>query len=222
MQLNVQSRRPKTTSSVPLQQQTVNFPYNYGTGSHHKSKIHSTLCKLHAPTQTCRHMKPYMAHTIGIGSPLPPWDARPSYTNPPRREDHGEHRAQTRGTLVHQYFAPKTQAYRISGSAELFPQHCQVPYMTAKDQLKVVTEEMITTLTKLTATKQWQILTEVHAKLADDALQPCGPAFLTSPCHAWMLPDDDHQRAPQEAHMPVLQRVAPETPTPHVNPAPSL
>jgi hypothetical protein len=126
-----------------------------------------------------------------------------------------------------QYFVPKTQAYRISGFAELFPQHCQVPYMTAKDQLKAVTKEMITTLTKLTATKQWQVLTEVHAKLADDVLCPCGPAFLTSPCHAWMQPDDNHQCAPQEAHTPVLQRVAPETqqmvgPTPHVNPAPSL
>jgi hypothetical protein len=42
--------------------------------------------------------------------------------------------------------------------------------MTAKDQLKAVTEEMITTFTKLTATKQRQILTEVRAKLADDAL----------------------------------------------------
>ncbi len=53
-----------------------------------------------------------------------------------------------------QYFVPETQAYWISGSAELFPHHCQVPYMTAKDQLKAVTKEMITTLTKLTATKQ--------------------------------------------------------------------
>jgi hypothetical protein len=126
-----------------------------------------------------------------------------------------------------QYFVPETQAYRISGSAELFPQHCQVPYMTAKDQLKAVTKEMITTLTKLTATKQRQVLREVRAKLADDALRPCGPAFLTSPCHAWMLPDDNYQRAPQEAHTPVLQRVAPETQqrvglTPHVNPAPSI
>jgi hypothetical protein len=99
--------------------------------------------------------------------------------------------------------------------------------MTAKDQLKVVTKEMITTLTKLTATKQWQVLTEVRAKLADDVLHPNGPAFLTSPYHAWMLPDNDHQRAPQEAHKPVFQRVAPETqqrggPTPHVNPAPSI
>jgi hypothetical protein len=65
--------------------------------------------------------------------------------------------------------------------------------MTAKDQLQAMTEEMITTLTKLMATKQRQILTEVRAKLADDALQPCGPAFLTSPCHAWMLPDNNHQ-----------------------------
>jgi hypothetical protein len=27
------------------------------------------------------------------------------------------------------YFVPKTRAYRISGLAELFPQHCQVPFL---------------------------------------------------------------------------------------------
>jgi hypothetical protein len=29
------------------------------------------------------------------------------------------------------YFVPETRAYRIAGSAELFPQHCQVPFRTA-------------------------------------------------------------------------------------------
>ncbi len=78
------------------------------------------------------------------------------------------------------------------------------------------------------ANEQRRALTEVCAKLADDSLRPCGPAFLTSPCHAWMLPNGDHQRAPQEValtHVPQMtasegqQKVSP---TPEVTPAESL
>ncbi len=109
------------------------------------------------------------------------------------------------------YFVPKTQAYRISGSAKLLPQHCQVPFMSVKNQLKELTQEMVSTLTTMPAIEQRHVLTEVHKKLADNLLCPSGPAFLTSPCHAWILPEDDHQRAPQEvAPMHVSQRAAPE------------
>jgi hypothetical protein len=72
MQPNARSKRLKISSSVPLQQQAVNFPYNYGTGSHHRSRIHSTLCKLHASTPTCWHMKPYMAIRLELVPPCPP------------------------------------------------------------------------------------------------------------------------------------------------------
>jgi len=37
----------------------------------------------------------------------------------------------------------------------------------------------------------------VWGKLSDKTLCPGGPAFLTSPCHAWILPEDDYQRVPQ-------------------------
>jgi hypothetical protein len=123
------------------------------------------------------------------------------------------------------YFVPKTRVYRISGSAKLFPQHCQVPFMSAKDQLQEVTKEMISTLTKMPANEQRCVLTEVQAKLADDSLRPCGPAFLTSPCHAWMLPNNDHQCAPQEAaptHVPAPEGQQRVGPTPEVTPAESL
>ncbi len=78
------------------------------------------------------------------------------------------------------------------------------------------------------ANEQRRVLTEVRTKLADDSLRPCGPAFLTSLCHAWMLPNNDHQCAPQEVaptHIP--QTAAPEGqqrvgPTPEVTPAESL
>jgi hypothetical protein len=37
---------------------------------------------------------------------------------------------------------PETRAYRISGSAELFPQHCQVPNLSKNAHLKALTEEL--------------------------------------------------------------------------------
>jgi hypothetical protein len=40
------------------------------------------------------------------------------------------------------YFVPETRAYRISGSAELFPQHCQVPNLSPTVHLKALTEEL--------------------------------------------------------------------------------
>jgi hypothetical protein len=40
------------------------------------------------------------------------------------------------------YFVPETRAYRISGSAELFPQHCQVPNLSPTAHLKALTEEL--------------------------------------------------------------------------------
>jgi hypothetical protein len=86
-------------------------------------------------------------------------------------------------------------------------------------------KRMISTLTKMPANEQRRVLTEVRAKLADDSLRPCGPAFLTSPCHAWMLPNNNHQRAPQEAaptHVPAPEGQQRVNPTPEVTPADSL
>jgi len=37
---------------------------------------------------------------------------------------------------------PETRAYRILGSAELFPQHCQVPYLSNNAHLEALTEEL--------------------------------------------------------------------------------
>ena len=40
------------------------------------------------------------------------------------------------------YYIPETRAYRISGSTELFPQHCQLPDMTAHQHLRALTDEL--------------------------------------------------------------------------------
>jgi hypothetical protein len=95
------------------------------------------------------------------------------------------------------YFVPKTRAYQISGSAELFPQHCQVPFLSTKDHLQELTNKMVSTSGAMTAKKQWHVLTLVQARLSDETICPGGPAFLTSSCHAWILPEEDFQRVPQ-------------------------
>jgi hypothetical protein len=45
------------------------------------------------------------------------------------------------------YYIPETRAYRISGSTELFPRHCQVPALTPHQHLRTLIDE----LTKHTA-----------------------------------------------------------------------
>ena len=95
------------------------------------------------------------------------------------------------------YFIPKTRVYQISGSAELFPQHCQVPFLSIKDQLQELTNKMVSTLGAMTPAKQQRVLTLVQRKLSDKVICPGRPAFLTSPCHAWILPEGNEQQVPQ-------------------------
>jgi hypothetical protein len=108
------------------------------------------------------------------------------------------------------YFVPETRAYRISGSAELFPQHCQVPFLSTCDHMQELTNKVVLTLKNMTPEKQRRVLTLFQAKLADTTVHPEGPAFLSSPCHAWILPEDDFQRVPQlRTPAQEQQRVAP-------------
>ena len=48
------------------------------------------------------------------------------------------------------YYIPETRAYRISGSMEGFPQHCQLPNLTNIQHLRALTEEL-TEETKIAA-----------------------------------------------------------------------
>jgi hypothetical protein len=47
------------------------------------------------------------------------------------------------------YFFPETQAYQISGSANFFPQHCQVPFLMWNKHLQEVIDELVTTLCEM-------------------------------------------------------------------------
>ncbi len=63
------------------------------------------------------------------------------------------------------YFVPKTRAYWISGSAKLFPQHCQVPFLMWNEHLQEVSEELVTTLHELPVNKQMGVLKTIKKKL---------------------------------------------------------
>jgi hypothetical protein len=108
------------------------------------------------------------------------------------------------------YFVPATRAFRISGLAELFPQHCQVPCLTTGEHLHGLTNEMVATLKTMTATKQRRVLTSLNAKLAaHHNTHPPSGNVATHPLHEWMLPDDDPQRSPPPTpNTPEEQRVA--------------
>jgi hypothetical protein len=40
------------------------------------------------------------------------------------------------------YYIPETHAYRISGSTELFPQHCQLPKLTPHEHFRALTDKL--------------------------------------------------------------------------------
>ncbi len=52
------------------------------------------------------------------------------------------------------YFVPKTRAYQISGSTKLFPQHCQVTFLSTKDHFQELMNEMVSTLGAMIPAKQ--------------------------------------------------------------------
>jgi hypothetical protein len=54
------------------------------------------------------------------------------------------------------YHVPKTQAYRISGSAELFPQHCQVPNLSNTSHLKALSKELKTSMGLAIKMHKWK------------------------------------------------------------------
>jgi hypothetical protein len=63
------------------------------------------------------------------------------------------------------YFVPETRPYCIFGSAKLFPQHCQVPYLMWNKHLQEVIMELVMTLNKLPPKKRACVLTKVQQNL---------------------------------------------------------
>jgi hypothetical protein len=108
------------------------------------------------------------------------------------------------------FFRLEMQAYWISGSAKLFPQHCQVPFLLWNKHLQEVTDELVTTLKELPGPKRSGVLDNIKSRLEINDAQTT-KRTLTSHTHKWLLPQGDLQRVPIVAHTEqrVEQRVTP-------------
>jgi hypothetical protein len=84
------------------------------------------------------------------------------------------------------YFVPDTRACRMSGSAELFPQHCQVPFLLWNENFQEVIDELASTLNKLAPDHRVKFLRKVYKRL--EAPPPKDVRTLTAPSQEWMLP----------------------------------
>jgi hypothetical protein len=71
------------------------------------------------------------------------------------------------------------------------------PIPVNKGSFARIDKKMMSTLGAMTPAKQQRVLTLVPRKLSDEAICPGGPAFLTSPCHAWILPEGNEQHVPR-------------------------
>ena len=70
------------------------------------------------------------------------------------------------------YFVPETQAYCISRSAELFPQHCQIPNLSPSAHLKALTKELQTATEIATGTPKGRRLIKSLTKAIKAILMP--------------------------------------------------
>jgi hypothetical protein len=69
-------------------------------------------------------------------------------------------------------YVPKTLAYCISGSAELFPQHCQVPNLSPIEHLKALTAELASETAKVSRTTKGKALLKILRTHLDDLVMP--------------------------------------------------
>ena len=98
------------------------------------------------------------------------------------------------------YYVPKTRAYRVSGSTELFPQHCQLPVLTPHQHLRALTDELAEEGRKAGhTTKGRRLLKLLHSHI-DNILTP--PPIIPP-----TLPTIEEQRVSAEQ-----QRVIDDTP----------
>jgi hypothetical protein len=67
----------------------------------------------------------------------------------------------------HLYYVPESRGYRVSGSADLFPQHCLAPSYSPISHVRELSEELKTNLTTLNwsaGTKQVMKDLEIHLR----------------------------------------------------------
>ena len=70
------------------------------------------------------------------------------------------------------YYVPKMQAYRVLGSTELFPQHCQLPSMTPLQHFCALTDELTEHTAHANSTPKGQHLLKLLGTWINSLLHP--------------------------------------------------
>ena len=135
MLLNGQYKPSRIASLEPLEQQMATSQFNYGTNLHHRCKTPLTSFASQDCTPTFQHTKPWRARMIVITTQWHLPVQRQSYTKiqtlkalwAPHGLDAWLLGPSKDHYWCHLYYVPKTKGYRVSGSADLFPQHFLAP-----------------------------------------------------------------------------------------------
>ena len=127
------SRRSKTTSSVDYAPQMWIFLSNYGINWSPRHRTHSISCTNPESTQQNQHMKCWKDLMIGTNTHWRHQGARQSSMT----MDHYR---------CNKFYVLETRAYRTSGLAEYYPQHCSNPNFSPAEHIKELKEEITTTI----------------------------------------------------------------------------
>ena len=109
------------------------------------------------------------------------------------------------------YYIPETRGYRVSGSTELFPQHCQLPDMTPHQHFRALTDELSSDADRACTTTRGRRALQFLQDRITVLLQP--------------LPTPDQQRVSDELVREAQQRVIDDSPiltVPRITDAPGI
>jgi hypothetical protein len=93
------------------------------------------------------------------------------------------------------FFVPEMWACPVSGSVELLPQNCQVPFLMWNEHLQKVIDKLVTTLHELPPEKCPHVISLVQDKLSTHTTID-NTRTLMHPTHNWLLPPADIHWAP--------------------------
>jgi hypothetical protein len=99
------------------------------------------------------------------------------------------------------------------GSTELFPQHCQVPFLLWNKHLQEVSDELVTMLREMPHNKQAGVIQNKSQKMSETDKHMGGKQILTCPAHEWLLPQGNLQRVPITEQMEQQRVIPPHTAT---------
>ena len=121
----------------------------------------------------------------------------------------------------HLYFVPETSGYRVSGSAELFPQHCVAPTFSPESHVNELVDEIRTTLPTLTRHARTLATLRILAQQLDSYVTgtPIVPPANNPPADQRVPPAEQRvtptNRSEQQRVITPLQRATP-APSPFI------